>query len=213
MAFNPNSTIVLCNVPIDNTYKNQIYFPDRESQQSYFNSVAPRRTFAEYLTVRETLPNGSLQSAIKVNANIDDLYQYNYMYYRNANHGTRYFYAFITKLIYVNEGTTKIVFETDVWQTWFSDITIKESFVEREHSFYDELGEHLVAEKFMPTTYKYDEIHAFEDMFTYGYLVVTSQGTHNRNWWDETFKPHEEGSIQGDVYSGIYQGCFFFYFY
>lgn len=208
MAFNPNSTVCLCNVPIDNTYKNQIYFPDRATQRAYFSDVEPKRFFTDYLTVRETLPNGSLQSSIKVNANIDELYKYNYMYYQNANHGTRYFYAFITKLIYINEGTTKIVFETDVWQTWFDDITIMDSFVVREHSnIYEE--NIRIPEKFKPTKYNYQEIKKCDVMTDYGYLILTSETEKARSWWDELFS---NISINGALYSGIYQGCYFFYF-
>ena len=80
MAFNPNSTIYLCNVPIDNTYTHQLYFASIAKQNEYFLTRV-QKTFANYLTVRKTLPDGSLQSSVKVGANIDDLQNCNYMYY------------------------------------------------------------------------------------------------------------------------------------
>ena len=209
MTFNPSSTIYLCNVPIDNTYKNQIYFASKDSQWVYFTSkdVKP---FANYLTVRKTLADGSLQSSVKVDANIETLYGYNYMYYQNANHGTRWFYAFITKLIYINEGTTEIVFETDVWQTWFKDIEILESFVEREHSETDEVGDNLIPESFNPKIFEYTHLKAIESNSGHGYLVGCSENSKPKSWWTETFGGVE---IEGAEYSGVYQGAYFFFFY
>ena len=204
MTFNPSSTIYLCNVPIDNTYKNQIYFAKLADQNKYFSSRVVK-TFSNYLTVRKTLADGSFQSSIKVDANIDDLYQCNYMYYQNANHGTRYFYAFITKLIYVNEGTTEIVFETDVYQTWRFFTELKESYVVREHSETDNVGDNVVPEKFNFEDYKYITIESAskaENLSEYGYLIATSE-----------FVPFEVTDYEGKggFYSGVYQGHYMYY--
>lgn len=200
MAFNPSSTIYLCNVPIDSTYKNQIYFANKTQQQIYFSNKVVK-TFSDYLTVRTTRPDGSLQSSVKVNANIDIIRSLpcNYMYYQNANHGTKFFYAFITKIIYVNEGTTELVFETDVYQTWLFDVILKPSYVVREHPETDRIGEHLVPEKFNFNDYDYEQAIVFDSLNEWGYLVATTeqQGT--------------DGS-RGKQMSGIYQGLYFYYY-
>lgn len=200
MAFNPSSTIYLCNVPIDSTYKNEIYFANLTQQQNYFSSKVVK-TFSDYLTVRKTLPDGSLQSSVKVNANIDTLQSLpcNYMYYQNANHGTKIFYAFITKMIYVNEGTTELVFETDVYQTWLKEATLKPSYVVREHSESDKIGEHLVPEKFNFQDYDYEQAIVFDSLNEWGYLVATTE------------QRGSDGS-RGKQMSGIYQGLYFYYF-
>lgn len=198
MAFNPTSTIYLCRVPIDNTYQNQIRFKSVSEQFTYFWHLKPR-IFAEYLTVRKTLPDGSLQSSVKVNANIDELYQYNYMYYNNVNHGTKWFYAFITKLIYVNEGTTEIVFETDVYQTWMLDCEMKMSYVVREHSATDGIGDNLVPESFNFQDYTYTNINK-TNLEEWGYLVVSANK-----------KGEGENVSRGTYHSGIYQGLYFYY--
>ena len=85
MTFNPTSTIYLCNVPIDSTYQNEIYFASPIQQQNYFSSKTVQ-PFTNYLTVRKTLPDGYLQSSVKVDANIDTLQSKNcnYMYYQNT---------------------------------------------------------------------------------------------------------------------------------
>lgn len=52
--------------------------------------------------------------------------------YQNEAYSDKWFYAFITKMEYVNNNMTRIEIATDVWQTWQFDITFKESFIERE---------------------------------------------------------------------------------
>lgn len=69
---------------------------------------------------------------IRVPVNVEDLYNVNYVMYKNTHFSEKYFYAFITKLEYINENTTAIYIEGDPFQTWLFDIEIKESYVERE---------------------------------------------------------------------------------
>lgn len=213
MAFNPSSTIYLCNVPIDSSYKNEIYFSSRTEQRNYFTNKVVK-TFSDYLTVRTTRPDGSLQSSVKVNANIDLLRSLpcNYMFYQNANHGSRYFYAFITKLIYINEGTTEIVFETDVYQTWMLDCELKPSYVVREHTLSDNIGEHLVPEKFNYQDFVYQPAYDDNTLDNWGYLIATTD--HNffeQTMWDKLFGGSNV-AVNGKQMSGIYQGLFFWYF-
>ena len=160
MEFNPISTIYLCNVPIDNSYKNQIYFSNVNKQQEYFRSKVVK-TFTNYLTVRKTLPDGSLQSSIKVDCGIDQLRTIgcNYLYYQNEHHGNKIFYAFINKMIYINEGTTELIFECDVYQTWLFNVELKASYVVREHAVKDIVGLNIVPEKFSFQDYDYEHLH------------------------------------------------------
>ena len=199
MAFNPNSTIWLCNVPIDSAYKNQIYFANRTQQQEYFRNKVVK-TFAEYTPVRTTLPDGGVRSSIKVDANIDEIRALpcNYMYYQNANHGSRIFYAFITQIIYKSEYVTEIVFETDVFQTWMLDCKLQQSYVVREHSESDEIGEHTVPEKFNVPDYNFIKMSSMTELDSLVYLVAATDTT------IETAK-------RGNLHSGIYQGLHFHY--
>ena len=208
MQFNPQSTICLCNVPIDNTYHHQIFFNDRNEQKEYFYNRV-RKTFANYLTVRKSLPDGSLNSFIRVDANIETLFDCNYMYYTNEHHGNKTFYAFITQLIYINEGTTEIRFETDVFQTWYFERVLKPSFVVREHTKTDKIGEHIVPEKFSFQEYEYwDEafmttddsaVKYLSDLNRWGYLIGSTESL-------------LENDVRGWEITGVYQG-FHLYFY
>ena len=198
MAFNPSSTIYLCNVPIDSTYKNQIYFATLTEQQKYFASKV-KKHFTEYRTVRTVRADGSTQSTVRVECNIEVLQSLpcNYMYYRNANHGTKFFYAFITKFVYVNEEVTDIHFETDVYQTWLFDVSIKQSYVVREHSATDEIGDNVVQEKFNIQDF-YSFNLGISNLEKWGYLIGSSESGY-------------DFLNGGFIQSGIYQGLYFFY--
>lgn len=213
MAFNPSSTIFLCNVPIDSTYQHEIYFATPAQQREYFSSKVVK-TFADYLAVRTSRPDGTFKSSVKVNANIDLLRSLpcNYMFYQNAHHGTRYFYAFITQLIYINEGTTEIVFETDVYQTWLFDVTLKPSYVVREHSLRDNIGDNLVPEKFNFQDYVYQDAHFDDTLDKWGYLFGCTENDTPETFWQELFGGSENPVVNLSPKSGINQGLFFYYF-
>lgn len=204
MAFNPSSTIHLCNVPFDSSYKHQIYFPDSTTQYNYFVNKKVV-SFADYLTIRKTLPSGQTQSSVKVGANIDAIQKCNYMMYQNANHGTKWFYAFIEKLVYINENTTEVIFETDVYQTWRFDVTLKRSYVVREHSVTDNIGDNVVPEKFNSQDFTYQRINK-GTISEYGYLVTSTQP------WNDSGTEELKSDVVGMERTGIFQGLFFYYF-
>ena len=198
MEFLPDGTIYLCNVPIDITQKNQLKFAYATTQLSYFKTKITH-TFSEYLTVRRTKPDGSLVSSVKVDASIESLYNANYMFYQNHTSAKMY-YCFIKEFVYINEGTTEIIFETDVYQTWIHYVDILPSFVEREHSKTDAIGDNKVPESFKAEDFVYYTItDSMVSNTDWGYLVGTS----------ETYKTEH---ARGYVHSGIYQGIYFYYF-
>lgn len=202
-SFNPSSTLYICQVPFDNTYKNVVRFHGSDSsfQLNYFISKSKYRE-TNYYTVRKTDAKGSLINSVKVGINIDNLWDCNYLVFQNANHGTKWIYNFITQLIYVNEDTTEIVFETDVFQTWYYDVVIRESFVIREHSKTDDIGDNVVPEHFNYNDYEYVEYEDSSPISSKcGYLICTSEE-----------RESGDAIARGREMSGIYQGLYFYYF-
>lgn len=100
-------------------------FTSKANQAGYFINKASH-AFNDFTYVKE-------DGSIKVPKSRDSLYACNYLMFRNSDFSGKWFYAFITKLEYINPDTTKIYFELDVFQTWQFDFTFKPSFVEREH--------------------------------------------------------------------------------
>lgn len=197
MEFQPNTTIKLCNVPFDNSYKHQYIFSSPQKQLNYFNS-REKWTFTDYLTVREKQPDGSVLSYIRVDEDIETLRYWgcNYVFYQNGT-GKRIF-AFITNMVYINEGMTKLFIETDVWQTYCFDLEIMSSFVVRQHSETDEIGDNVVPEQFKYSDYTYHFL-SDENLGEWGYLVGASEKYFN-------------SSTLGKQHCGIYQGVVLYYF-
>lgn len=123
----PNTTVrLLTGVPLTNKNEHQMTFADIHAQAAYFT---PKTlfSFTDFTYQRE-------DNAIKVPKGYDELYNVNYIMYQNTNYAGKWFYAFVTKREYVNPNTTRLYLELDVWQTYQFDITLKQSFVEREHA-------------------------------------------------------------------------------
>ena len=133
----PNTNIkLLKECPLDNTYTNTLWFADKEKQTNYFLGLV-KKHFYRCSYQRQS-------KSIRLEVRYDDIYECNYLMYQNTGHGNKWFYAFITKIEYVNETTSEVFFEIDVMQTWMFDYTLKESFVEREHSETDNIGDNIV---------------------------------------------------------------------
>lgn len=132
------SKVYLLGVPLENDYKNTLYFANASAQQSYFASQV-LFSFTDFSYQRK-------DHYIRVPRGYDDVYKCNYVMYQNTAYSNKWFYAFITNIEYVDDGRTDIYIETDVIQTWLFDYTVKASFVEREHVNNDTVGINTVPE-------------------------------------------------------------------
>ena len=120
----PQSNITLVNVPWDNNYQNVRNFNDIGAQTTYFSNLFPRINFEEYTYLRKG-------SSIRVGAGVDEIREYNYLYYNNGDGKT--YYCFIEDYNYISENVTELIIKIDVYQTYMFEYTILKSFVEREH--------------------------------------------------------------------------------
>ena len=132
------SKVYLLNVPLEDDMRNTLYFANASAQQTYFQN-----------NISKTYNNVSYQSetrTFRCPDQIDTVRQYNYIMWQNTAYSNKWFYAFIKKMTYVSDGYTDVVFEVDPLQTFMFDITIKPSFVEREHTNDDTIGANLYPE-------------------------------------------------------------------
>lgn len=186
MQIVPNSTIhILHGCPLDNTYRDTIHFTDASSQASYFAGLT-KYTLNNYTYVRK-------ENVLRVELRNDNLYDCNYLMFKNTAYGNKWFYAFITNTEYVNNETTAITYEIDVMQTWKFDYTIHPSFVEREHVVLDTVGSNLVPENFETGEYIADDFDGTGKMSGFSIVVAA---TFDSNYDD----------VAGGMYSNIYSG-------
>lgn len=155
----PSTVIkILKKVPLDNTYEHTLWFATRQDQEAYFTgSNIVKYTLTEYTYQR-------LQRAtIRVGIPADNLYDCNYLMYQNTAYGNKWFYAFITAVEYINNTVSSIEFEIDVMQTWMFETGTIVSYVERQHTATDVIGDNLEPEPFNITDVVFNDDAHFPD--------------------------------------------------
>ena len=173
MAFTPSSIVYLCGVPLESDLKNQITFATQAAQTAYFQSNI-KKQYTNFTYQRK-------ENILRVPANIDDLYNCNYVMYQNSNFTNKWFYAFIVDREYINPNCTHLKLMTDPFQTYMFDITYYNSFVVREHVSDDTIGVHTLPEP----------VNIGEPVVNANYLDLTfsaeTVGDFNNNFWCAVF--------------------------
>lgn len=186
MYIEPNTIIrILKNCPLDTTYDHTLYFDDSDAQYNYFLGLT------KYTLTKQTYQRVN-RSRMRVQYKADDLYDCNYIMFQNSSFGSKWFYAFIKSVEYVNNVTSEIEYEIDVMQTWAFDYQLGQSFVEREHSATDVPGDNLVPEKIEHGEYVSNGFNRTHLLDTSIVVACT---------FDNTYQ-----DIDGTFYSGVFCG-------
>ena len=205
MTFTPNSKVRLCSVPFSD-YTNVLSFGSNdEARANYFIS----KTVYNLTDVNGySYVKGS--GAIRVNKNKESLYNVNYMMYRNDNFGSKWFYAFVDSLEYINANVTEIKFSTDVWQTWESALNFHESFIVRQHipKNDDTIGANTQPENMTSDKYVYER--TTEKFFMNGdyYLLVQALGIPRPSYETSEDKYVPMSTVLNGT---LFNGCYFVY--
>ena len=139
--------IRLMNVPFDSGYKNVIDFKTEDARISYMESRLIRRADGAPISYAfGDCQYSRRDGTLRVPVHIDDLYNCNYLMFKNPYYSNKWIYCFVTSQRYINDNCTELKIETDVYQTWIDKVTIRDSFVEREHTNDDTPGSNLVPE-------------------------------------------------------------------
>ena len=165
------SKVYLLNVPLENDYKNTLYFSSAAAQHTYFASKVVK-SYTDFTYQRK-------DKIIRIPDIVDNLYTCNYVMYQNSAYGSKWFYAFIDKMEYINDGRTDVTIETDVMQTWAFDYTVKASFVEREHTADDTTGANTVPESVEMGEYISNGFVRTNELEDYAYIITASEAAPN----------------------------------
>ncbi len=184
----PNTTVMLLrDIPLDNSYINTLYFASPDSQYNYFVSHNAY-TFSQ--NTYQRVNKGVMRMQIPA----DNIYTCNYLMFQNSNFGSKWFYAFITRVDYVNNITSEIEYQIDVMQTWHFDYELKSCFVEREHAASDDIGDNIEPENLELGEYVFNSYSAISSLKLHQLLVIIAIVDTN----DKT---------DGKLYDGIYGGA------
>lgn len=191
--------VYLMNTLLEKDYAHTMYFADAAAQQTYFQKrILSAMTFTDFSYQRK-------DHIIRIPKHIDSLYaaKVNYCMYQNAEYSNKWFYAFITDMKYIDDGRTDVYIKTDCIQTWMFDITVKHSFVEREHATTDEIGEHTIEEGL--------------ELGEYVANLHTKANYGGNDWNDVAIivgvtKEPDGSNVKGAHYDGIYSGVRYYGF-
>lgn len=193
--FNPSSVVqLLCDVKIDNNYVNTYSFSNVAEQETFFKGKTRNNRIYTDLQYQR------IEKCFRVEETIDHLFDVSYMMYQNENYGSKWFYAFITDMKYVNPSITEIYFEIDVLQTWLFDTTFKDCYIEREHTSSDNVGEHLVDENLNCGEYIIREGTTLDELNDLSIVVAT------------TTRAFDVEDVEGSMVTGAYTGCAYYAF-
>lgn len=137
----PNSTVEFFpDIGLTGNYDDTIYFPDLTTKDTYFQNLSKIATVTSLSYVREN------RGFIRVERPMSTMYRVGYMRYRNTNFENKWFYAFVRSVNYINNITTEVEFEMDVMMTWMGVFTLKQCFIERQHTMTDTIGANITPE-------------------------------------------------------------------
>lgn len=145
----PDSNIYLLeNVPLDDRYQHTIAWTGNQG-----NATAQRDYFLSFSRNALRFNNQSYQrfnlGTIRIGCPIDALYDVNYLMFKNTHYSSKWFYAFVTDISYVNDNMTAVSYEIDVMQTWYFESDMGECMIERTTTASDYLFENTIPENVM----------------------------------------------------------------
>lgn len=199
MYITPNTDIIILHgVPLESNLEHTILFSSWFEQQSYFLQKA-----------KYTLTNQSYQRKskcrLRISQHADNLLDCNYLMFKNTSYGNKWFYAFISDVIYINDSVCEVIYIIDVLQTWLFDFSLSSCYVEREHV-------PLIAD--MPGAYRLDEGLEHGDYIYYEFMDTS--GDTPKPFFSNVFEDwaivvlatfdKNLNSASGGMRNGVYSG-------
>lgn len=124
----PNTTLKLCRVPWDASYRDVVRFVSRETQQEWFEQLDGMECRPATMHI--------FNAPARVELPFNEASNWNYLIAYNDYpelEGPRAWYYFIQRVEYVNAHCTQLVLMLDVWQSFQHDITFGSCYVTRGH--------------------------------------------------------------------------------
>lgn len=123
---------ILRGVNLDPSYTDVMTHASSAARDSYFSDKV-KYSNVNAIPVRNDV--------VRVPYVADSLYDCNYIRWKNANFGNRWFYGFIRSVRWINTNVSEIVIVEDIWETWqFDAVQFLPCFIERQHVLDDSFG-------------------------------------------------------------------------
>lgn len=136
-VWTPNTTITLCNVPWDATYRDVVRFDSDEERAAWFAA----RSSDSYSFTLNGLVYLKYGEPVRVNAPFDMVTRCNYMVVHNpvqpvppsGSRNPDTFYYFINDAAYLAPNTTQVNVQLDAWQTYCDRLKFDMCYVNKGH--------------------------------------------------------------------------------
>ena len=199
MYITPRTDIrLLKDCPCDPNYLDTLYFQNETAQTAYFMGLTK-------INLKGYSYQRYAKNVMRVNILADNLYDIDYMMFRNSSYGDKWFYAFVDKVEYINDTTTEIHYHIDDVQTWCTKWVLKQCFIERTHTQRDRVGDNIIPEPLETGEYIYNGDQKMISDFRIGAghgIIVIAVADNEISMIDP--QTMYEG---GQICDGIFNGC------
>lgn len=196
-AMQANELMICADVPLDASQVRQLSFADKNEQYNYFRSKAIR-VFTDFKYIRE-------HRGVKVPVNAEEIGNACYLCFKNQARG-KWYYAFVTQVIYINPETSLLNFEIDVYQTFLFDMVIRDCDISREHVANDDFKTNTVQEPVDVGDYviAHEEVQVLGDLESnYPFIILSAIDLLSD---PGTLEEPKVTAAQGGVYGGLPSG-------
>lgn len=140
LVVEPNSQLMFFyNTGLPISHENTLFFPSESEKDNYFSGL---RSY----TVSKCTYQREHRGYCRVQVPIKNLYNCDYMRFKNINFENKWFYAFVTAVNYVNNITTEVQYVLDPLMTWMGTFNLKQCYIERQHVTNDNIGANICEE-------------------------------------------------------------------
>lgn len=124
---------ILQGVPFEKDTNTIITFDSADEQKLFFQAYA----VANFTNL--SFVKGFAFKKIRLSCEIEDVYNANYIMFKN-NDG-KWFYAYITGFEYISDNCIEVAFDMDYFQSYMGEIVFKQSPIERQHTTNDDFDD------------------------------------------------------------------------
>lgn len=193
-AMQANELMICADVPLDASQVRQLSFADKNEQYNYFRSKAIR-VFTDFKYIRE-------HRGVKVPVNAEEIGNACYLCFKNQASG-KWYYAFVTQVIYINPETSLVNFEIDVYQTFLFEMVIRDCDISREHVENDDFKTNTMQEPVDVGDYviAHEEVQVLGDLDSnYPFIILSAIDLLSD---PGTLEEPKVTAAQGGVYGGL----------
>lgn len=140
----PSTTIqFMKNTGLSMSHENTLYFASESAKNDYWNTWFASN--GQVGVVSQTYQRVN-RNYCRIQSTMAVMYNVDYMRFINTSFENKWFYAFVTSINYINNNTVEVEYVLDPVMTWMGTFSLKQCFIERQHTVHDGIGNNIAEE-------------------------------------------------------------------